>query len=66
MSSYAYACVVCQQSLGPAEPVVDLVDSEGHHAYAHAECCPPGADVPGMREVTRGETLEASLEGLDN
>ena len=64
MSSYAYACVVCQQLLAPSEPIVDLVDSEGHHDYAHTECCPPGTEVPGMREVTRGGTLEASLEGL--
>jgi hypothetical protein len=64
MSSYAYACVVCQQLLSPSEPVVDLVDAEGHHDFAHTECCPPGMDVPGMRETTRGETLEASIERL--
>ena len=27
---------------------------------------PPGTDVPGMREVDRGDTLEASLERLGN
>ena len=64
MSSYAYACVVCQQLLSPAEPIVDLVDAEGHHDFAHTECCPPEMEVPGMREVTRGETLGASLERL--
>jgi hypothetical protein len=64
MSSYTYACVVCQQMLSPTELVVDLVDAEGHHAFAQTECCPPGTQVPGMREVARGETLEASLEQL--
>jgi hypothetical protein len=64
MNSYAYSCVVCQQLLTPTEPVGDLVDSKGHHEFAHAECCPPGTEVPGTREVDRGETLEASLERL--
>ena len=65
MSSYAYACVVCEQLLSPTELVVDLVDAEGHHDFAHTDCCPPGTQVAGAREVTRGETLEASLEQLD-
>jgi hypothetical protein len=64
MSTYAYACVVCEQLLSPAALVVDLVDAEGHHGFSHTDCCPPGTEVPGMREVTRGETVEASLERL--
>ena len=64
MSSYAYSCVVCQQLLTPTEPVVDLVDSEGHHDFAHTECCPPGTEVPGRREVSRRETLGALLKRL--
>ena len=64
MSGYTYACVTCQQLLSPSEPIVDLVDAEGHHDFAHSECCPPVTDVPSMREVNRGDTLEASLERL--
>jgi hypothetical protein len=64
MSSYAYPCHVCQQLLSQTELVVDLVDAEGHHDFAHTECCPPGTEVPGVSEVTRGETLESTLERL--
>jgi hypothetical protein len=64
MSSYSYPCVVCQQLLSPTEPVVDLIDAEGHHDFAHTECCPPGTEVPGLRELTRRETLGALLKRL--
>jgi hypothetical protein len=37
----------CQQLLSPTEVVVDLVDSQGHHQFAHTECCPAGTEVSG-------------------
>ena len=64
MSSYTYACVVCQQLLSPTEVVVDLVDVDDHHDFAHTECCPPGTQLPGRRELTRRETLGALLKRL--
>jgi len=74
MSEIVYPCRVCRRLLGDDDAVVEVVEVlaaghgevvEGHHDFAHLRCIPPGTrHPPTLREVGRGQTLDASLRRL--